>query len=464
MLEKAKSNLKYVFNPKSVAVIGASRDPKKVGHIILQNYIDGGYPGKIYPVNNKSTGPIMGLRTYKSVKEIKKSIDLAVIAIPAAAVPQVLNECGEVGVKGAVVVSGGFAEIGEIGLQDKIVEIAHKYGMAMIGPNCLGVMDPRSRIDTLFLPTYKLSRPKIGGVSFVSQSGAVGSTVLDLIAKEGFGIAKFISYGNAADVDEVDILEYLMHDDDTKVIVMYIEGVKRGKEFIEIAKKITKQKPIVVIKGGITSEGATAAHSHTASIAGSYEMYEAVFKQFGFAVAEDLSELLHFAKIFDSEPLPSGGRVAIITNGGGTGVLTTDEVYLNGLALSDFEEATKNELRKKMPAIVNIRQPLDLAGDADAQRYGDALEAVMNDKNVDMVVVIALFQTPGADSSVVNKLIEYKENAKKPMIVISTGTDYTLMHKIMMESAGLPVYDSPAAAIRSLRVLLDYANYLRSQD
>ncbi|MEM3554442.1 MAG: hypothetical protein QW144_00950, partial [Candidatus Micrarchaeaceae archaeon] len=278
------------------------------------------------------------------------------------------------------------------------------------------------------------------------------------------GIAKFISYGNAADVDEVDILEYLMHDDDTKVIVMYIEGVKRGKEFIEIAKKITKQKPIVVIKGGITSEGATAAHSHTASIAGSYEMYEAVFKQFGFAVAEDLSELLHFAKIFDSEPLPSGGRVAIITNGGGTGVLTTDEVYLNGLTLSEFDEATKNELRKKMPAIVNIRQPLDLAGDADAQRYGDALEAVMNDKNVDMVVVIALFQTPGADSSVVNKLIEYKENAKKPMIVISTGTDYTLMHKIMMESAGLPVYDSPAAAIRSLRVLLDYANYLRSQD
>ncbi|MEM0087047.1 MAG: CoA-binding protein [Candidatus Micrarchaeaceae archaeon] len=461
MLESAKKNLNYVFNPRSVAVIGASRDPGKVGHIILQNYIDGGYSGRLYPVNNKAVDQIMGLKAYKSVKDIKSEIDLAVIAVPAVAVPQVLTECGQAGVKGAVVVSGGFAEVGEKSLQDEIVEIAHKYGIAMIGPNCLGVMDPKSRIDTLFLPTYKLSRPKIGGVSFVSQSGAVGSTVLDMIAKEGFGIAKFISYGNAADVDEVDILDYLMHDKDTKVIVMYIEGVKRGKEFIEIAKKLTRLKPVVVIKGGITSEGATAAHSHTASIAGDYEMYDAVFRQFGFAVAEDLSELLHFAKVFDSESLPNGERVAIITNGGGTGVLTTDEVYINGLKLSDFSDVTKKELRKKMPPIVNIRNPLDIAGDADAKRYGDALDSIMNDENVDMVVAIVLFQTPGADSTVVNKLIEYKENAKKPMIAISTGTDYTQVHKTMMESAGLPVYDSPAAAIRSLRVLLDYAKYLK---
>jgi len=459
LLPQTKKNLKYAFTPKSVAVIGASREPGKVGHVILQNYIDGGYSGRLYPVN-KNADSVMGLKCYKSVLDIKKSVDLAVIALPAPVVPGVLEECGKAGVKSAVVVSGGFAEVGNADLQEEIVKIAKKYNIAMIGPNCLGVVDPRSRVDTLFLPTYKLSKPKIGGVSFVAQSGAVGSVVLDLIAKEGFGISKFISYGNAAYVDEVDILEYLMHDNETKVIVMYIEGVNRGKDFIEIAKKITKVKPVVIIKGGMTAEGGVAAHSHTAAIAGSSEAYDAVFRQFGFSQAKDLSELLHFAKIFDSEPLPKGNRIAIITNGGGMGVLTTDEVYINGFVLSDFSNDTKSKLRAVMPQIVNIRNPLDLAGDADEERYGKALDLVTKDPNVDMVIVIILFQTPGADSSVAEKVISYKEVSDKPMIAISVGTDYTQMHKTMMESAGLPVYDSPAAATRSLAELLKYAKYL----
>jgi len=208
----------------------------------------------------------------------------------------VLEECGKAKVKTAVVISGGFAEVGNVELQNKIVEIAKKYNIAMLGPNCLGIMDPLSKVDTLFLPTYKLSRPRVGGVSFVTQSGAVGSTILDLIAKEGFGLSKFISYGNAAYVDEVDLLEYLLHDKQTEVIVMYIEGVKRGKELIEIAKKVTKVKPVIVIKAGITEEGAKAAHSHTASLAGNNEAYDALFKQFGFVKAKDLSELLNFDK------------------------------------------------------------------------------------------------------------------------------------------------------------------------
>jgi len=283
----------------------------------------------------------------------------------------------------------------------------------MLGPNCLGIMNPLSKVDTLFLPTYKLSRPRVGGVSFVTQSGAVGSTILDLIAKEGFGLSKFISYGNAAYVDEVDLLEYLLHDKQTEVIVMYIEGVKRGKELIEIAKKVTKVKPVIVIKAGITEEGAKAAHSHTASLAGNNEAYDALFKQFGFVKAKDLSELLNFAKIFSSENLPKGDRVAIVTNGGGTGVLATDAVYLNGLRLAEFSEETKRELRKVMPDIVNIRNPLDLAGDADEKRYSDALSIISKDPNIDMFIVIALFQTPGADSSVAEKLIYFKKNIRK---------------------------------------------------
>jgi len=450
-----------MMNPKSVAVIGASRDPNKVGHIILQNYIDNGFSGELYPVN-KNIAPgekIIGLTAYRSVLEIKKSIDLAVIAVPAPVVPSVLEECGKAKVKTAVVISSGFAEVGNVELQDKIVEIAKKYNIAMLGPNCLGIMDPLSKVDTLFLPTYKLSRPRIGGVSFVTQSGAVGSTILDLIAKEGFGLSKFISYGNAAYVDEVDLLEYLLHDKQTEVIVMYIEGIKRGKELIEIAKKVTKVKPVIVIKAGVTDEGAKAAHSHTASLAGNNEAYDALFKQFGFIKANDLSELLNFAKIFSSENLPKGDRVAIVTNGGGTGVLATDAVYLNGLRLAEFSEGTKRELRKVMPEIVNIRNPLDLAGDADEKRYSDALSIISKDPNIDMFIVIALFQTPGADSSVAEKLIYFKKNIEKPMIVVTTGSDFTQTHKIMMESSGLPVYDSPMAAASALAELYKYWKY-----
>ncbi len=455
-----KMNLIPMLKPDSVAIIGASRDPDKVGHVILQNYINAGYSGRLYAVNKKADGDIMGVKTFVSVADIKDKIDLAVIAVPAQFVPKVLEECGKAGVRTAVVVSGGFAEIGNTQLQDEMVSIAEKYAMPTLGPNCLGVMDPRSRIDTLFLPTYKLSRPRVGGVSFVCQSGAVGSTVLDLISGEGFGLSKFISYGNAAHVDEVDILNYLMDDEETKVVIMYIEGIKRGKEFIEIAKKITKKKPVVVLKAGRTAAGTAAAHSHTAALAGSYEAHEALFRQYGFTIAEDLGDLLNYAKILSSETFPKGNRTMIITNGGGTGVLVADAIGSSGiLAMAQLGQKQSIYLRKSMPPLVNIRNPLDLAGDADDKRYETALATITSDDNVDMIIVIALFQTPGADSRVAAKLVNFKDRTDKPMIVLSIGAEYTQMHRIMMESAGLPVYDSPSAAVRSLAELLKYANY-----
>ena len=368
-----KTDLRPMLKPKSVAVIGASRNPDKVGHIILQNFIKAGYDGAIYPIN-PNADEILGLRTYKSVGALKRAVDLAVIAIPAEGVPAVLEECGRAKVKSAIVVSGGFTEVGRADLQESIAEIARKYNIALVGPNCLGVMDTRSRVNTLFLPSYKISAPPVGYVSFISQSGAVGSTVIDVIASECIGLSKFISYGNAAGVDETDLLDYLMHDDETKVIVMYIEGIKRGKEFIEVARKAARIKPVVVLKAGRTSAGVTAAHSHTAALAGNYQVQEAIFKQFGFAIANDLDELLYYAKIFASEIVPKGNRVAIITNGGGAGVLTADAIASSQkLVLGELDAKTKQELRKKMPPIVNIANPLDLAGDADAERYGNAL-------------------------------------------------------------------------------------------
>jgi len=452
-------NLEKMMRPRSVAVIGASQNPDKVGHIILQNYVDSGYSGRLYPVNINSKEPILGLKTYRKISNIRAPIDLAVIAIPAAFVPEVVEECGRSKVKSVIVVSGGFSEVGEHALQEKLAMAAEKYSMPLLGPNCLGVMDPRSRVDTLFLPTFKIDKPKIGGVSFATQSGAVGSTVLDVISHEGFGMAKFISYGNAAGIDEVDILNYLMHDKDTKVIVFYIEGIKRGHEFVEVAKKATLVKPVVIIKGGVTEEGSKAVQSHTASLAGSYETYEAVFRQYGFTIARDIDELIYYAKIFDTQPLATGNRIAIMTNGGGTGVLATDALYQTGLKVAGLSEESKAELRKTMPSIVNIRLPLDMAGDADDKRFAAALDVLSKDSNVDALMVIALFQTPGADSRVAATLIHYNDQMNKPLVVVSPGGSYSEVHRNMMESSGVPVYNSPFAAAKALSALIEYARY-----
>jgi acetyl coenzyme A synthetase (ADP forming)-like protein len=463
MARKTKSisgvDLTQIIKPRSVAVIGASEKEEKVGHVIMQNYLDVGFQGPIYPINIKAQEKIMGIQAYKSILDVKKPVDLAVIAVPAEAVPHVLEQCGKAKVKGAVIVSGGFEEVGRKDLQDAIKTISKKYRLPFIGPNCLGIMDPRSRNDTLFLPTSKIDRPKIGGVSFVSQSGSVGSSTLDLISGEGFGLAHFISYGNAAVVDEVDILNYLADDPETRVIVFYLEGVQRGKEFIEVVKKVTGKKPIVILKGGETPSGVSAAHSHTAALAGSYEAYKAVFRQFGLTVAEELEELLYYAKVFETQPLSTGNRIAIITNGGGHGVIATDALYRNGLMLPNLSRETEKSLRKAMPKIVNIAMPMDLGGEADAKRYQAALEILENDPNVDGFMVITLFQTPGADESLASAIAKFATGRKKPVVAVSTGSTYTRSHVSIMEASGIPVYESPTAAAKSLSALIEYSRY-----
>ena len=452
-------NLDNMLKPKSVAIIGASQSPGKVGHIIMQNYLNVGYDGELYPVNVGAEGLILGKKSYKSVLDIKKPLDLAVIAIPAKFVPQALEECGKAKVKSVIIVSSGFSEVGDSGLQEQIVSIAKKYSLPVLGPNCLGVMDLRSRVDTMFLPTFKIDKPSIGGVSFASQSGAVGSTVLDMISHENFGLSKFISYGNAAVVDEVDILNYLGHDPDTKVIIFYIEGVRRGKEFVEVAKEVTRLKPVIMIKGGITPAGSSAAHSHTASLAGSYAAYEAVFEQYGFIHAKSLDDMLYFAKIFETQPLSTKKRIAIITNGGGVGVLAADSLYLNGLQMAEISDDAKKELRKVMPPIVNMSMPMDMAGDADDKRFGAAMEVFSKDPNVDALMVISLFQTPGADSRVAAMIIKYGSEGKKPIVVVSPGGNYAEVHNNMMESSGVPVYPSPEDAAKALAALVKYSEY-----
>ncbi len=453
------ADLTPIMQPKSVAVIGASDKPGKVGTAILQNYLDVGFQGEIYPVNIAGYDKIMGLKAYRSILDVKRPVDLAVIAVPAEVSVKVLAECGKAKAKGVVVVTSGFAEVGNVKLQEQLAATARRYSLPVIGPNCLGVMDTRSRNDTLFLPTSKIARPKVGGVSFVSQSGSVGSSTLDLISDAGFGLSKFISYGNAAVVDEVDILNYLAHDDDTKVIVFYIEGARRGRELIEVAKKATRLKPVIIIKGGVTPMGAGAAHSHTASLAGSGEAYKSVFRQFGFITAETLEDLTYFAKIFDTQQLVTGKRIAILTNGGGHGVIATDALYNAGLQMASLSKETERTLRKGMPPIVNIRLPLDIGGDADSARFSAALDALSHDSNIDAILSIVLFQTPGADESVADSIINLASKKLKPLVVMSAGSEYTQSHVRLMEEAGIPVYDSPDVAARALKALIDYSRY-----
>ncbi|MGB9703484.1 MAG: acetate--CoA ligase family protein [Candidatus Micrarchaeales archaeon] len=448
--------IEALFSPKSVVIIGASREPSKVGNVILRNFLKS-YKGKIFAVN-PNADYILGVKCYKSILDIKEKVDLAVIVVQAEIVPKVLEECGEKKVKAAIVISSGFAEVGRKDLEEKIKTIAKKYDIALLGPNCLGVFDPKSGVDTLFLPEYKLKRPGIGDISFLTQSGAIGSVTLDLFSDENIGIDKFISYGNATVLDETSLLEYLLKKKTTKVILFYVEGVKRGKEFVKILRKA--KKPIVVMKGGISQKGIEAAFSHTAALTSNSQNYLSLFKQFGLISVERYEELFDFAKIFATQPKTKGKNVGIVTNGGGAGVIATDAVYANNLQLAQLSDETKNFLKDKLPNYVNIKNPLDIAGDADAKRFEIAIEAMLNEKNVDMLLLILLFQTPGADTSIINSLTKYK-NSQKPLIVATMGGAFTRLHKSIIEASGIPVYMSPNSAVKALKALYDYSHHFK---
>jgi len=256
--------LKNFFEPKSVAIIGASRNPKKIGHVIFRNFIEQGFKGRVYPINPNTT-ELLGQKCYPTVLSVKDKIDLAVICVQSPIVPGIIEQCGKKRIKACIIISGGFKEIGNTELENQCIHIAKKYGIRILGPNCMGIFNPVSGVDTLFLPRYKVERPKKGSIAFISQSGALGSVMLDWMAMKGYKLSSFVSYGNAADVDETELLEYLSNTKTTKVICAYIEGVKNGRKFYRVLRKVSKKKPVIILKGGKTQEGTNAIHSHTGS-------------------------------------------------------------------------------------------------------------------------------------------------------------------------------------------------------
>ncbi len=447
------------FNPNSVAIVGASPKSGKVGNVILANFKKR-FKGRIYPVNPKHE-EIMGLRCYPSIKDLPETPDLVIIAIPAPKVPQVLRDAGEKGVKATIIITGGFRETGtEEGkrLEEEILKISREYGIRILGPNCLGIYDNWSGVDTFFLPDEKMMRPPKGKISFISQSGAFASALLDWMAYRNIGISRAISYGNKIDVDDVDLLDFLANDDKTGLIIMYLEGLKpgRGRLFIEKAREVVQKKPIVIYKAGKTSRGSTAAASHTAALAGNYAIYKVAIKQAGLIEAMSFDEIMDLSKILLTQPLMKGRKVYVVTDAGGVGVMLTDALTTEGFVLPRSPADLKEELRKVLPPHCIVENPIDLTGDTDDDRYKVVLDILLPRDDVDAVVVGALPQVPGITSKLADYLAEAREYGK-PIIAISIGSKEAEKFKDLLEDKRIPVFESPKRAARALRALYLYS-------
>ncbi len=444
-------SLKKFFSPKSVCIIGASRNKRKIGHVILKNFTET-FRGRIYPVNPKAK-KILGLKCYHSLEKIKGKIDLAVIALPAEIVPYVLEECGEKGIKNCIVVSSGFKEIGNVKLEKEMKKIIKKYNIRLIGPNGLGVYDPYSGVDTIFNPKYKLGRPEKGNMGLISQSGAVLCISLDWMSMRGYIISKAISYGNATDVDIPELMEYLDRDKETKVMCLYMEGLKNGRKFFKTAKKI--KKPIIALKGGKTEGGKKSAKTHTGAMAGKAEIYSGAFRQTKIMETDDLEQMFDLARALSNQPLPEGNRLRIITDAGGFGVLTSDWAEKFGLKITKVSEKSKRKLRKLIPAHATLSNLIDLTGDVTSEMYEACYQDAVQDKSIDMIALILLFQPPLINEDVVDKIL--KLSGKKTTAILSAGGDYTEKLKQKLEKGGLPCFSSPKRCIEVLSTMYRYS-------
>lgn len=482
-----RGGLGIFFKPRSVAIIGASREEDKPGHVILSILLEykkrGVFKGDIYPVNPRADR-ILGVKSFSSVAQISAHVDLAIIVVPAQVVPEVMEECGRKGVRGAIIISAGFSEIGNRELEESVVGIARKYGIRVLGPNCIGVLVPSTGMDTIFLPTYKIlrdnrkvlstPRPKPGYVALLSQSGAFGTAAIDYMAGEGIGLSAFVSYGNKADVDEADLLEYFGEDENTRVILMYIESLEEGRKVVEIASRVSLEKPIVALKTGRTKAGARAAASHTAALVGVDEIYSAAFRRAGIIRAYDLEELFDMAKALVLQPPSRGPRIAIVTDGGGAGVMATDMAEILELEVPELGGQTRKRLEELrdsggIPRYSSISNPIDLTGSATSEMYVEVIKILMDSREVDMIVVLALHHIPGIEDPTlfaedIGRVVrEYK--FAKPVLAVDTGSsEAAVLERRKFDEMLIPSYPTPERAIKASRALAEYGTYLRKKD
>lgn len=450
-----------LLTPKSVAVVGASSNKKKLGRQILDNLASGEYKGEVFPVNVKEKS-IRGMRTYKSVKDIEREVDMAVVAIPAAAVAEVLRECGEKNIKNVVLISAGFSESGRKGKKKgaEIRRVAKRYGINILGPNCLGVINNNIGLNATFAYGGKTGTRRRGPknkVAFISQSGAIGSSILDWTRGKRFGLSYFVSLGNKAGVDENDLLEYFIRDSKTETVAVYLEEIADGKRFMRAVSRLASVKPVIVLKAGLTDTGSRASLSHTGSMAGSKEAVLTGLRRSGAIVVSSLQEFFDLVEIFGKKKEAEAENICIVSNAGGPLVVTADQMEEKGLSLAEFPISVKKELEDILPSSAAPEDPLDIIGDADADRYKKSLEAILKERKLDSVLVLLTPQTttqPKRTAQVIARLS--KEYPDKLILASFVGGESVKEAKEILDNSSAIHYEYPVRAIQSLYQLREW--------
>jgi len=451
--------LKPIFAPESIAVIGATDRPGSVGRAVMENLIHGDFTGGVYPVNKRSRF-IHSIRTYPSILDIPDPVDLGIVIVPSPAVEEVVEQAAQKGVKGVIVITAGFKEIGGVGVEreERLKQKLAKLNISLIGPNCLGIINTNP--DVSMNASFSRAMPKNGRIAVISQSGALCTAIMDYAAGHNIGFSKFVSFGNKADVDEIDLLSFLKDDPDTDVIVMYLEDITDGRRFLETAREINWQyrKPMLAMKSGRSPKGALAASSHTGALAGSDAAYDAIFQQSGIQRMNNLGEVFDAAIAFARQPLPKGNRVAIITNAGGPGIMTVDAADRFNLELAELKEDTKAQLASFLPPTANLNNPVDIIGDADYKRYENAIRTVLKDENVSGSIVIMAPQAITDILQTAEILPRATHGIKKPVLCVFMGIVDVSEGVRYLESHGFPNYFLGEQAIQAMASMVRFAS------
>lgn len=462
VISKAQPDSEFMdlfFNAKSVALIGASPEAGKIGNSVLESLVKHEYKGKVYPVNAKGYPEIMGIKAYKSLEDIPDNVDIAVVTVDLKFVPDLLKAASKKGIHNFVVISGGGKELGgeRAAIEAQVKELSKQLRIRIIGPNCIGMFNGANRLDCAFQGHARMVRPKNGDVAFLSQSGTVGIAFME--SSDSFGMSKMISYGNRSDVDEADMIWYLSEDPQTKVIGLYVEGLGDGRKFMNTAKRVIKErsKPIVVFKNGRSARGAKQAVSHTGSLGGSYGVVKGAFDQAGIISVDNYEELTAALKALTWQPVPSGGRVAMVTNGAGPIIAAIDNFERLGLQVADLSDQSKKSLKDHYPPTYVIGNPCDITGSANADDYRFAIQTFVDDPSVDIVMPWFVFQDDPLEETIVDVLASFQKQRKKPILVGAMGGPFTKKISQRIEDANVPVYHSVAEWVTAAGALAKWS-------
>jgi len=448
--------LEHFFNPSSIAVVGASQNPGKIGHDILHNILQYRYKGNVYPINPKAK-EILGYKTYPDLTSVPSDIDAVIVAVPPAAVMGVVEQCGKKRIDSIVIITAGFKEIGPEGarLEEKLAVQAKELGIRVIGPNCLGIIDTASSLNA----SFAAGMPLAGHIGFFSQSGALCVAILDWALGENVGFSRFVSLGNKMDISETDIMLSMAQDENTRVILGYLESIEDGPRFMKAAREVSKTKPIIIIKSGTTGAGAKAASSHTGALAGSDHAYRAAFKQSGIIHAESMQSLFEYAMAFANQPLPKGASLAIITNSGGPGILAADACDRSSLHLTPTRKETADRLREFLPPTASVYNPIDIIGDASHERYEKTLGVVLKDDFIHSVLIL-LAPTAAVDvEAVARAIVSLAKGSDKPIITTFMGEKKVRGARRIFQDHAIPTYDYPEDAVAALDAMLSYRRW-----